>query len=624
MAEPGAERGVDEDEQGSAREPSAFSSGARIGRYQLCFELASGGMAKVYLARVSGAAGFEKLVALKHVHSHLAERRDFVEMFMDEARIASRISHPNVCTVFDFGSAGRDHFIAMEYLAGETLGRIGRRVSRDPERFASPKWWATALRLVADASEGLHAAHELQNDAGELLQVVHRDVSPANIFVTYDGTVKVVDFGVARANERTHQTSAGQVKGHYAYMAPEHARGKTMDRRADIWSLGVVLFELLAGRRMMDQPNDAAILMSLLAGDLPSLSEVRPGLPDHVYAIVSRTLSMDPAGRPATARELARELERSIQKIGEPAGRSEVEDLMHTLFASERQRRLGLMVRARKMGTGQVVSAEDDSEQFGVHKPSTGPSSVDIASHVRRAPDGAIEIALPEGDAVEGEPPTTVTGPELAGSEAGSSTSTRKLAMVASLGVLGLVALVGLVWFASSRPVPAVSSVALGPPHTATPMLVASAPDLEGRAPVAAQVASDPVAASVVADTVPPDPLPEDPADAVPAAATDLSASDRASPTEAAPESSARRPARAHTARPRAPVGIGTVNIVTPGGWAEIYEGSRRIGRSPARIELPAGRHILDLRPFGTGARHRLSVTVTAGESTRVSEPVTP
>jgi serine/threonine-protein kinase len=184
----------------------------------------------------------------------------------------------------------------MEYLLGETLARIARRASADLT--ATTHWWALAMRIVAETAEGLHAAHELKSDAGEPLEVVHRDVTPANVFVTYDGAVKIVDFGVARAQDKVHKTRAGRVKCQYAYMAPEQARAQKVDRRADIWSLGVILWELLAARRLFQRDTEAATLMAVVAGEVPPLEQVRPELPADVVQLVGRMLSVDPTKRP--------------------------------------------------------------------------------------------------------------------------------------------------------------------------------------------------------------------------------------------------------------------------------------------------------------------------------------
>jgi serine/threonine-protein kinase len=206
----------------------------RFGRYVLSRRIASGGMGTVYLARAVGPGGFDLPVAIKVIHPHLARRRDLVEMFLDEARITARIRHPNVCSVLDFGETEGTWFLAMEYLLGETLSSVIGNLQDDPAAMDDPRYRAISLRILADACEGLHAAHELRDADGRPMNVVHRDVSPHNLFITYDGAVKVLDFGIALARDRVHQTTTGGLKGKYAYMPPEQLQKRPLDRRADV------------------------------------------------------------------------------------------------------------------------------------------------------------------------------------------------------------------------------------------------------------------------------------------------------------------------------------------------------------------------------------------------------
>ncbi|MDQ3038151.1 MAG: protein kinase, partial [Myxococcota bacterium] len=466
---------IDADELDAYREATDFAPGGMVGRYQLCFELASGGMAKVYLARVGGAAGFDKLVALKRIHPHLSDQHEFLEMFMDEARLASRIDHPNVCTVFDFGHAGREHFIAMEYLLGETLGRLARHV--DAELAASPRWWAIAMRIVVETCEGLQAAHELRNDEGEPLEVVHRDVTPANVFVTYDGAVKVVDFGVARAQERVHQTRAGRVKGQYAYMAPEQATGKPLDRRADVWSLGVLLWELLAGKRLFERDNEAATLMAVVHGEIPPLRDVRPELPADVAALVTRTLSLEPKRRPATARALARELDRCIARLGEPVSKADLGDLMERLFADDIIRRRRMIADARRLEAGRVLKVEDSnvaplSSRTRPVELDEEPTSFDLHESTLN------DLVTAPADEAPSAPEPSFEPPPL---EPRPTRGRAGLAIAALLGATALVAIAGVVAMLGSDgpPVevtslpPAIPAPALDDVPVAAPMPVA-------------------------------------------------------------------------------------------------------------------------------------------------------
>jgi serine/threonine-protein kinase len=319
----------------------------KIGRYQLCFELASGGMASVYLARAEGAPGFQKLVALKRIHPHLADEKDYVEMFLDEARIASRITHANVCSVFDFGEADGEYFIAMEYLVGEPLSRVHRRVVANADQRASTLLPARMARVIAQACEGLHAAHELQDADGESLHVVHRDVSAENLFVTYDGATQVVDFGIAHARQRVHHTEAGQVKGTFPYMAPEQMTAAVVDRRVDVWALGAVLWELLTLRRLFLRDTDVNTMYAVLSGEIRPPSDYRSDVPPELDEIVLKALQRNPDERWQTAREMGKALRRCLAKQDDLIGPAEIADWMEELFPGGESRKRQLMEIAR-------------------------------------------------------------------------------------------------------------------------------------------------------------------------------------------------------------------------------------------------------------------------------------
>jgi len=319
----------------------------KIGRYQLCFELASGGMASVYLARAEGAPSFQKLVALKRIHPHLADEKDYVEMFLDEARIASRITHTNVCSVFDFGEADGEYFIAMEYLVGEPLSRVHRRVVANADQRASTLLPARMARVIAQACEGLHAAHELQDADGESLHVVHRDVSAENLFVTYDGATQVVDFGIAHARQRVHHTEAGQVKGTFPYMAPEQMTAAVVDRRVDVWALGAVLWELLTLRRLFLRDTDVNTMYAVLSGEIRPPSDYRSDVPPELDEIVLKALQRNPDERWQTAREMGKALRRCLANQDDLVGPAEIADWMEELFPGGESRKRQLMEIAR-------------------------------------------------------------------------------------------------------------------------------------------------------------------------------------------------------------------------------------------------------------------------------------
>ncbi len=297
-----------------------------IGRYTVLHPLASGGMASLYLGYLSGEVGFKRLVALKVIHDHLLAEPEFVKMFIDEARLASRISHPNVALTIELGRVGRSHFIAMEYIPGERLLDVLRCGPLSP---------ALAARILADAAAGLHAAHELRDSEGRLLNVVHRDVSPQNILISYEGAVKVVDFGIARARGSIH-SSTGGMKGKFSYMSPEQCISPDrVDRRADLFALGIVLYECSTHRRLFRAESEPAVVRLVCEGPITPPSQLVPDFPPALEAIVLRALERDPDRRYQTALELHTDLERFIVGTGEPLSSATVAALMHERFAKE-------------------------------------------------------------------------------------------------------------------------------------------------------------------------------------------------------------------------------------------------------------------------------------------------
>lgn len=281
----------------------------RLDRYELVGELASGGMATVFLGRIGGVGGFQRFVAIKRLHPHLASEQEFVEMFVDEARLAASIHHPNVVPILDIGASDHGYYLVMEYVEGDTLARLLARAASKGERLPMP----IALRVILDTLAGLHAAHELRDENDALLGLVHRDVSPQNILVGIDGTSRITDFGVAHASSRLSTTRGGQLKGKLAYMAPEQARGQGVDRRADVFAMGTVLWEVLAGRRLFKADSDAETLNRVLFEGIPRIREIDPGLPSALDAVAARALEREPEQRYATCAELSDALERAAR-----------------------------------------------------------------------------------------------------------------------------------------------------------------------------------------------------------------------------------------------------------------------------------------------------------------------
>ncbi|HEX4475674.1 MAG TPA: serine/threonine-protein kinase [Polyangiaceae bacterium] len=285
----------------------------KIDRYDLVAEIASGGMATVFLGRLSGVGGFRRFVAIKRLHPHLAREQEFVEMFLDEARLAAGIHHPNVVPILEVGASERGYYLVMEYVEGDTLARLLARAATSGNRLPIP----IGTRIIVDMLAGLHAAHELRDEQGNPTELVHRDVSPQNILVGIDGQTRITDFGVARAASRLSATRAGQLKGKIAYMAPEQAVGDpAVDRRADVFSSGIVLWEVLAARRLFKAENEAATLARVISETVPHICKINPAIDPQVGEVVMRALERDADARYATCQIFADDLERASLAAG--------------------------------------------------------------------------------------------------------------------------------------------------------------------------------------------------------------------------------------------------------------------------------------------------------------------
>lgn len=315
--------------------PSALAPGDRLDRYELLCILAQGGMGTVWLARLVGKHGFERLVALKTILPSYGNDRTFVDMFLDEARIAAQIDHENVVRTLEIGEDRDVLYHAMELVDGESV----RKLYRDVRAAAAAFPLGVALRVAADVCAGLHAVHELRDAHGSYLEVVHRDVSPQNILLTVRGTVKLIDFGVAKARERrTEETTAGTLKGKIEYMAPEQANGTKVDRRADVYAVGAVLYELLAGEpvRNTEDGRQLLALHELMTG--APYEPLHAGVPLPVRTVVDRALANDPEDRFRTAEDMRRAIESAMTSIGLVATSDDVANALQQ-FSRERTTR---------------------------------------------------------------------------------------------------------------------------------------------------------------------------------------------------------------------------------------------------------------------------------------------
>jgi eukaryotic-like serine/threonine-protein kinase len=298
-------------------------------------EIAAGGMATVHFGRLSGPAGFSRTVAIKRLHPNLAKDPEFVAMFLDEARLAARIRHPNVVPTLDVVATEGEIFLVMDYVQGESLSRL-RIAMQDAKRQADPRIIAA---IMSGVLHGLHAAHEAKSEQGQSLNIVHRDVSPQNVLVGIEGVARVLDFGVAKAIGRVQTTREGQIKGKLAYMPPEQLRGGRVTRQADVYAAAVVTWEALTGARLFSGEHEGALVTSILMHPIKAPSAVAPHVPAAFDAVVMRGLDRDPAKRYATAREMALDLERCAGV----ASTSEVGEWVESLAGTELSKRAALM-----------------------------------------------------------------------------------------------------------------------------------------------------------------------------------------------------------------------------------------------------------------------------------------
>ena len=386
---------------------SPLMPGYFLDRYELLCPLADGGMASVWVARLRGKHGFEKLLAIKTILPQFAADERFQEMFLDEARIASRIEHANVAQIVDVGEQHDITYLVMEWVDGDSLSRLYRSLKK--KNAALPM--NVLLRIVADACGGLHAAHELRGEDGALLGVVHRDVSPQNILVSSRGMAKLIDFGIAKARDRVvGETNAGLLKGKIHYMAPEQALGGVVDRRADVFAVGAMLYHYLAGAPPFDGANQLAVLKRLTSG-LPALP-LPASVPPPVAAVVMKALALAPDARFATAADLQAAIEAAMiearltctqAQVGafvaehaaaRTASRKEAIDLALSAAAERARVRNVLRPNPEKSATG-VLASDADFQSSGEVNVGGRPSSVPPAALAPPAlPSGSIDVVV--------------------------------------------------------------------------------------------------------------------------------------------------------------------------------------------------------------------------------------
>jgi serine/threonine-protein kinase len=538
----------------------------RLDRYVLYNALGRGGMATVYLARMVGERGFERWVAVKRMHEHLLDDEPTRQMFLDEARMAAQLHHPNLVQVTDFGEVANQPYLVMEYIDGETLSTILRRCLQ----LEDPLPVHLAARIMAFACEGLHHAHELNGSRGEPLNLVHRDVSPQNILVSYEGVVKVTDFGIAKAAGRLQQTGTGQMKGKISYMSPEQVLAQPLDRGSDVFALGIVLYESTLGVRLFRRDSELETLQRITAANVPAPTSINPRYPKPLEHIVLRALSLRREDRYLTAKEMQRELEQYLFETGRHVGTSELSELMESLFAQ------------KKLTRQQMMNAATLADANG--------AEIDIDIEVELSPT---TLSLPNGVALKTR------------SRRGLKTG----ALIAASILIGVLLTVLAVLFLS----PDNRSVVAEQREPSGPGPIVDASVVPDDAPTKAEITSrdggessnDGGALTRSSVTV------ESPVD-------DGGRGD-GSLTEA--PDAAKAPIKARRTTDRSPPG--TVSVMAR-PWCDVYLGGRRLGRTPiVGAQVPSGRRTLRFMPLGKGPAQRRVVTIKAGQNTPVSVDLT-
>jgi serine/threonine protein kinase len=472
--------------------------GTKLDRFELIAELASGGMGTVFLARLGGAGGFQRLYAIKRLHEHLARHAEFIEMFLDEARLAARIHHPNVVPILEIGTTDAGYYLVMEYVEGDTAGHLFYSATQE-QKPISPR---VAVRIVLDALAGLHAAHEGTDDEGRSLEIVHRDVSPHNILVSVDGVSRITDFGIARAASRLAVTRTGQLKGKIAYMAPEQARSEKIDRRADVFAMGICLWEMLARRRLFKAEAEGETLNRLLYEPIPSLRSVDPEIPRTLDEICAKALARDLDQRFATAAAFSDALENAARSLDWLGSHREVASCIADVLGRDiSERRADLRAWLADTERRSLVPPAESSGDLGAVLPKGAMVSVYVPP--------LFDMGTLRG-ASNGQPPARSRGrPGL----------TAFVVVAAILGVAGAfrfwhgssngVAASAPPQLGSSPPVSAPPQVGPAPPAAVTPSLPAPAAAAAassatiGALATVAPAPSSPVAAAASASAAP-------------------------------------------------------------------------------------------------------------------------
>jgi serine/threonine protein kinase len=367
----------------------------RFGKYTLIDRIAVGGMAEIFLARQAGLEGFEKTIVIKRIRPHLSKQPNFVKMFLNEAKLAAQLNHPNIVQIYDLGRIGESYFIAMEYI----FGRDMRRIIPKADALGIPFPMVYALKIASSVCEGLYYAHARTDLYGTALNIVHRDVTPENIFVSFDGTVKVLDFGIAKAANQIEQTRAGEIKGKLSYMSPEQCMGKQLDNRSDIFSLGVVLYEWLTGFKLFTGDSEVAILKSITEGKIYAPSYFKADIPEAVEAILMKALEKDREKRYQTAWEMQYDLDQFLSQYEFTPSNIHLSNFLKQLFNDELEEEKDRLGRARQLAAGPEEIIEEAEEIVSVVESISELGDMDPQLTPRKGgPERSLAIQLSGGD----------------------------------------------------------------------------------------------------------------------------------------------------------------------------------------------------------------------------------
>jgi len=583
--------GVEDAAGGSPSSGTIPGASPSVGKYQLLAILGRGGMADVFLALSRGPMGFNKLVVVKRLRGSLADDMQFRTMFLDEARLAARLNHPNVVHTYEVGAEDEAYFIAMEYLEGQSLNKIIKESHKRGEPFDQ----LLCARISSDALAGLHHAHELKDYDGTPLRIIHRDVSPHNIFVTYDGVVKVVDFGIAKAALSTVETEVGVLKGKVAYMSPEQAGGGPIDARADVFAMGIVLWELLTKQRLMSGDSAAATLHRLLMTPIPSVRTLRPDVDPELASILARALQKDPADRFQSAKEMRDSLDDYIARSGPGPRADDIGHLVSDMFQKVRDD-IQRQIKRHMEGVTQVPLRTDEPTALARDSIKQGPAvtstdQLPLLNPSNGSGSGVVANLAPPSPGFATFPP-----PRIAPADATAPGRKRSLALwllfAATIGILAL--------------------VALGVRKDGSPSSVVTATT----AAATAVPSPDPVAA-----TVPP-PLPVTPP--IPASAAVPAPAPPPAPIQPIARTTDPHPRHVPTtSRPQPPPPAPAPPAEEPGyltfdtyPWTKVSENGRALGTTPlVHISLTAGPHTLTLENPDQGIKQTYSVTIKSGDT---------